>query len=84
MTDDVAVTKFHKAVVTNQKKLSQTRTIATVKHDTDLVCDKYENDMHNYFRIRVVADLLYSWIDKCFDFYNYYLTRVMEYQKLIV
>lgn len=37
MTDDVAVTKFHKAVVTNQKKLSQTRTIATVKHDTDLV-----------------------------------------------
>jgi len=40
--------------------------------------------MHNYFRIGgVAADLPYGWIDKCFDFCNYFLTRVIEYQKLI-
>jgi len=37
--------------------------------------------MHNYFRIGgVAADLPYGWIDKCFDFCNYFLTRVIEYQ----
>jgi NAD(P)H-quinone oxidoreductase subunit H len=28
--------------------------------------------LHNYFHIgEVAADLLYGWIDKCFDFCNY-------------
>ncbi|KAF3612909.1 hypothetical protein FXO37_36603, partial [Capsicum annuum] len=40
--------------------------------------------MHNYFRIGGVAvDLPYGWVDKCLDFYDYFLTGVAEYQKLI-
>ncbi|KAK8928922.1 hypothetical protein KSP39_PZI017762 [Platanthera zijinensis] len=40
--------------------------------------------MHNYFRIGgVAADLPYGWIDKCFDFCNYFLKEVIEYQKLL-
>ncbi|KAJ4739799.1 hypothetical protein LUZ62_004412 [Rhynchospora pubera] len=40
--------------------------------------------MHNYFRIGgVAADLPYGWIEKCFDFCDYFLTGVVEYQKLI-
>nr|DAD18157.1 TPA_asm: hypothetical protein HUJ06_019620 [Nelumbo nucifera] len=40
--------------------------------------------MHNYFRIRgVVANLPYGWIDKCLDFYDYFLMGLAEYQKLI-
>ncbi|TYG76231.1 hypothetical protein ES288_D03G098000v1, partial [Gossypium darwinii] len=40
--------------------------------------------MHNYFRIGgVAADLPYGWIDKCLDFCDYFLTGIVEYQKLI-
>ncbi|RHN58280.1 putative NADH dehydrogenase (quinone) [Medicago truncatula] len=35
------------------------------------------------FMADIAADLPYGWIDKCFDFCNYFLTRVIEYQKLI-
>ncbi|CAN6886995.1 unnamed protein product [Brassica oleracea] len=40
--------------------------------------------MHNFFRIGgIAADLPYGWIDKCLDFCDYFLTEVVEYQKLI-
>nr|YP_009668531.1 NADH-plastoquinone oxidoreductase subunit 7 [Heteroscyphus argutus]QCW59306.1 NADH-plastoquinone oxidoreductase subunit 7 [Heteroscyphus argutus] len=40
--------------------------------------------MHNYFRIGgVAADLPYGWIDKCLDFCDYFLPKVIEYEKLI-
>ncbi|RYQ95287.1 hypothetical protein Ahy_B08g090385 [Arachis hypogaea] len=40
--------------------------------------------MHNFFRIGgVAADLPHGWIDKCLDFCDYFLTGVVEYQKLI-
>eukprot|EP01018_Ginkgo_biloba_P037104 Gb_40562 [translate_table: standard] len=40
--------------------------------------------MHNYFRIGgVVVDLPYGWIDKCLDFYDYFLPKVVEYERLI-
>jgi len=39
--------------------------------------------MHNYFRIGVVADLPYGWIDKCLNFGDYFLTGVTEYQNLL-
>ncbi|KAK2349846.1 NADH dehydrogenase subunit [Trifolium repens] len=57
--------------------------------ERELIYDLFEaatgmRMMHNYFRIGgVAADLPYGWIDKCFDFCNYFLTRVIEYQKLI-
>ncbi|KAK8314361.1 hypothetical protein V6Z12_D01G166300 [Gossypium hirsutum] len=41
--------------------------------------------MHNYFRIEgVAADLPYGWIDECLDFCDYFLTGIVEYQKLIM
>ncbi|KAK7321968.1 hypothetical protein VNO80_35309 [Phaseolus coccineus] len=40
--------------------------------------------MHNFFRIGGVAtDLPYGWVDKCYDFCDYFLTSIAEYQKLI-
>jgi len=40
--------------------------------------------MHNYFHIGGVAvDLPYGWIDKCLDFCDYFLKRIVECQKLI-
>lgn len=40
--------------------------------------------MHNYCRIGgVAADLPHGWIDKCLDFFDFFLTGVVEYQKLI-
>ncbi|CAI8585063.1 unnamed protein product [Vicia faba] len=57
--------------------------------ERELIYDLFEaatgmRMMHNFFRIGgVAADLPYGWIDKCFDFCNYFLTRVIEYQKLI-
>ncbi|RYR77643.1 hypothetical protein Ahy_A01g002185 [Arachis hypogaea] len=41
--------------------------------------------MHNFCHIGgVVADLPHGWIDKCLDFCDYFLTGVVEYQKLIM
>jgi len=41
--------------------------------------------VHNYFHIGGVAvDLPYGWIDKCLDFCDYFLTGIVEHQKLIV
>nr|YP_010964350.1 NADH-plastoquinone oxidoreductase subunit 7 [Astragalus tumbatsica]WNM88929.1 NADH-plastoquinone oxidoreductase subunit 7 [Astragalus tumbatsica] len=57
--------------------------------ERELIYDLFEaatgmRMMHNFFRIGgVAADLPYGWIDKCFDFCNYFLTRVVEYQNLI-
>lgn len=57
--------------------------------ERELIYDLFEaatgmRMMHNFFRIGGVADdLPYGWIDKCFYFCNYFLTRVIEYQKLI-
>ncbi|RYQ96083.1 hypothetical protein Ahy_B08g091606 [Arachis hypogaea] len=40
--------------------------------------------MHNFFYIGgVAADLPHGWIDKSLDFCDYFLTGVVEYQKLI-
>lgn len=40
--------------------------------------------MHNYCRIEGVAsDLPHGWIDKCLDFCDFFLTGIVEYQKLI-
>nr|YP_010881313.1 NADH-plastoquinone oxidoreductase subunit 7 [Fossombronia foveolata]WIA67266.1 NADH-plastoquinone oxidoreductase subunit 7 [Fossombronia foveolata] len=40
--------------------------------------------MHNYFRVGgVAADLPYGWIDKCLDFCDYFLPKVVEYENLI-
>jgi NAD(P)H-quinone oxidoreductase subunit H len=40
--------------------------------------------MHNYFRIGGVAvDLPYGWIDKCFDFCDYFFPKIDEYEALI-
>nr|YP_010422433.1 NADH-plastoquinone oxidoreductase subunit 7 [Corydalis lathyrophylla]YP_010422435.1 NADH-plastoquinone oxidoreductase subunit 7 [Corydalis lathyrophylla]USG57769.1 NADH-plastoquinone oxidoreductase subunit 7 [Corydalis lathyrophylla]USG57771.1 NADH-plastoquinone oxidoreductase subunit 7 [Corydalis lathyrophylla] len=40
--------------------------------------------MHNFFRIGgIAADLPHGWVDKCFDFCEYFLTGIAEYQKLI-
>ncbi|KAL4191262.1 hypothetical protein AMTRI_Chr07g28970 [Amborella trichopoda] len=40
--------------------------------------------MHNFFRIGgVAADLPHGWIDKCLDFYDYFLPKVSEYQNRI-
>ncbi|KAK7296087.1 hypothetical protein VNO77_50771 [Canavalia gladiata] len=57
--------------------------------ERELIYDLFEaatgmRMMHNFFRIGgVAADLPHGWIDKCFDFCDYFLTRVVEYQKLI-
>ncbi|KAH1113760.1 hypothetical protein J1N35_007138 [Gossypium stocksii] len=57
--------------------------------ERELVYDLFEaatgmRMMHNYFRIGgVAADLPYGWIDKCLDFCDYFLTGIVEYQKLI-
>ncbi|KAB1998239.1 hypothetical protein ES319_D12G075400v1 [Gossypium barbadense] len=58
--------------------------------ERELVYDLFEaatsiRMMHNYFHIRgMAADLTYGWIDKCLDFCDYFLTRIVEYQKLII
>ena len=57
--------------------------------ERELIYDLFEaatgmRMMHNFFRIGGVAvDLPHGWIDKCFDFCNYFFTRIVEYQKLI-
>nr|YP_009561575.1 NADH-plastoquinone oxidoreductase subunit 7 [Commiphora foliacea]QAT19663.1 NADH-plastoquinone oxidoreductase subunit 7 [Commiphora foliacea] len=57
--------------------------------ERELVYDLFEaatgmRMMHNYFRIGgIAADLPHGWIDKCLDFCDYFLTGVVEYQKLI-
>ena len=57
--------------------------------ERELVYDLFEaatgmRMMHNFFRIGGVAtDLPYGWIDKCYDFCDYFLTSIAEYQKLI-
>lgn len=39
---------------------------------------------NNYFRIGGVAvDLPYGWVDKCFDFCDYFMPKVDEYERLI-
>lgn len=39
---------------------------------------------NNYFRIGgVAADLSYGWVDKCFDFCDYFMPKVDEYERLI-
>lgn len=54
-----------------------------------MIYDLFEADtdmrmMHNYCRIEgVAADLTHGWIDKCLDFCDFFLTGVVEYQKLI-
>ncbi|KAL0919187.1 hypothetical protein M5K25_011266 [Dendrobium thyrsiflorum] len=61
-----------------------------ILRERELIYDLFEaatgmQMMHNYFRIRgVAADLPYGSIDKCFDFCDYFLTEVVEYQKLIM
>jgi len=58
--------------------------------ERELIYDLFEavtgmRMMHNFFRIGgVAADLPYGWIDKCFDFCEYFLTAIAEYQKLIM
>ncbi|TYI50058.1 hypothetical protein E1A91_D12G076000v1 [Gossypium mustelinum] len=58
--------------------------------ERELVYDLFEaatsmRMMHNYFHIGgMAADLTYGWIDKCLDFCDYFLTRIVEYQKLIM
>ncbi|RYR53337.1 hypothetical protein Ahy_A06g028394 [Arachis hypogaea] len=38
--------------------------------------------MHDFFPIEgVVADIPHGWIDKSLEFYDYFLIRVVEYQK---
>ncbi|KAL2340325.1 hypothetical protein Fmac_008265 [Flemingia macrophylla] len=40
--------------------------------------------MHNFFRIGGLAiDLPYGWVDKCYDFWDYFLIKLVEYQKVI-
>lgn len=40
--------------------------------------------MHNFFRIGGVAvDIPYGWVDKCLDFCDYFLPKVIEYERLI-
>ncbi|KAK7239745.1 hypothetical protein RIF29_43309 [Crotalaria pallida] len=57
--------------------------------ERELIYDLFEaatgmRMMHNFFRIGgVAADLPHGWIDKCLDFCDYFLTRVVEYQQLI-
>ncbi|XP_015960752.1 NAD(P)H-quinone oxidoreductase subunit H, chloroplastic-like [Arachis duranensis] len=57
--------------------------------ERELIYDLFEaatgmRMMHNFFRIGgVAADLPHGWIDKCLDFCDYFLTGVVEYQKLI-
>ncbi|KAK7370489.1 hypothetical protein VNO78_37621 [Psophocarpus tetragonolobus] len=57
--------------------------------ERELIYDLFEaatgmRMMHNFFRIGGVAtDLPYGWVDKCYDFCDYFLTRIVEYQKLI-
>ncbi|QCE06697.1 NADH dehydrogenase I subunit 7 [Vigna unguiculata] len=57
--------------------------------ERELIYDLFEaatgmRMMHNFFRIGGVAtDLPYGWIDKCYDFCDYFLTSIAEYQKLI-
>ncbi|TXG46682.1 hypothetical protein EZV62_027837 (chloroplast) [Acer yangbiense] len=57
--------------------------------ERELVYDLFEaatgmRMMHNYFRIGgIAADLPHGWIEKCLDFCDYFLTGVVEYQKLI-
>ncbi|KAK8359235.1 hypothetical protein V6Z12_A04G081300 [Gossypium hirsutum] len=58
--------------------------------ERELVYDLFEaatdmRMMHNYFHIGgVAADLPYGWLDKCLDFCDYFLTGIVEYQKLIM
>lgn len=57
--------------------------------ERELIYDLFEaatgmRMMHNYCRIEgVAADLPHGWIDKCLDFCDFFLTGVVEYQKLI-
>nr|WCD67015.1 NdhH [Impatiens morsei] len=57
--------------------------------ERELIYDLFEaatgmRMMHNYFCIGgVTADLPYGWVDKCLDFFDYFLRGVAEFQKLI-
>ncbi|KAL3538018.1 hypothetical protein ACH5RR_001384 [Cinchona calisaya] len=57
--------------------------------ERELIYDLFEaatsmRMMHNFFHIGgVAADLPHGWIDKCLDFFDYFLRGVTEYQKII-
>lgn len=57
--------------------------------EREMIYDLFESAtgmrmMHNYFRIGgVAADLPYGWVDKCFDFCDYFLPKINEYEQLI-
>jgi NAD(P)H-quinone oxidoreductase subunit H len=57
--------------------------------EREMIYDLFESAtgmrmMHNYFRIGGVAsDLPYGWVDKCFDFCDYFLPKINEYEELI-
>lgn len=54
--------------------------------EIELIYDLFEaatgmRMMHNFFRIGgIVTDLPQGWIDKCFEFCDYFLTTILEYQ----
>ncbi|KAG4921563.1 hypothetical protein JHK84_050433 [Glycine max] len=39
--------------------------------------------IYDLFEVATAADLPYGWINKCYDLCDYFLTRIVEYQKLL-
>ncbi|MEO0853916.1 MAG: NADPH-quinone oxidoreductase, partial [Cyanobacteria bacterium J06648_11] len=60
-----------------------------VFREREMVYDLFEaatgmRMMHNYFRIGgVAADLPYGWVDKCYEFCDYLIPKIDEYEKLL-